>query len=210
MELIEHFSDVKPEFLLILITSFFALISWIIKGLIEKPLTESRITFRDVSEKRIEILSEIKSRLAFIAYFPSEEESKEFKEQLQEILLRDGKVGFLNKLTFEAVLKLSIDPVTNEKLLLKTIEEIDEDLYIQVSKVQDEVKFYINFSNYHPVKRFFGFLILAIQYLIALTLVLITLTLIVSGLIYLNWFLKIGLILLLLGGSFGVGRAITR
>lgn len=210
MELKEILSDVKPEFLLVLITTFFALVSWIIKGLIEKPLTESRITFNNISQKRIEILSEIKTRLAFIAYFPSKEESKIYKEQLQEILLRDGKVGFLNKLTFESVLKLSIDPVTNEELLLETIKEIDEDLSTQISKVQDEVKFYINFSNYHPVKRFFGFLILSIQYLVALTLVFISIALVISGVIYLNWYLKIFLILLLLGISFGVGKAINR
>jgi hypothetical protein len=198
-------SNINPDVAIFLATSLFAFISWIVKGLVEKPLAESKITFHRFLEKRIQILSEVKTRLGFIAYFPTEEGSKEYKEQLQE-LLKDGKAGYLNKSTFESVLKISIEPKTDEKLLINSIKEIDEDLYNQISKVQDEVTFYKRFSNFNPYKRFVGFTILSIQYILSLSLVVSIIFLITYGLLFSTWFWRSVIILLTIVGLFFIDR----
>jgi len=195
MELIEFLKKINNELIVVLITLCVAFISYIIKGLIEKPLNESKQTFGKYSEKRIEILSEIKARLHLIAYFPSKEESEDFKLQLQSILLRDGKPGYLNKVTFEDTLKISITPDTDEKLLLQTITQIDDDLYKLVAKVKDEVKFYNKFSNYNPIKRFVGFLILILLYIISLALIFSIIGSLIYAIIYCGWILKIIIVL---------------
>ena len=98
------------------------------KSLVEKPLTESKNTFTKYFDKRIEILTEVKTRLNFIAYFPEGDESLEYKNQLQTILLTDGKAAYLSKEVYDNVLRIAIDPKTDEKLLLATIINIDEEL----------------------------------------------------------------------------------
>jgi hypothetical protein len=142
-----------------------------VKGLIEKPITESKNTFMKYFDKRIEILTEVKTRLNFIAYFPEGEDSLEYKNQLQNILLTEGKAAYLSKETYDNVLKISIDPITNENLLLATIIGIDEELYMKITKVQEEINFYRRFSNYSPLKRFVGITFLSLQYVILLTIV---------------------------------------
>lgn len=172
MELKNILINSNPNLVIFLLTSLFAVISWMIKGLIEKPLIESKNTFNRFLEKRVEILTEIKTRLNLIAYFPNGENSDEFKEQLQGLLLKDGKAGYLNKSTYECVMKISIDPVTDEKLLLDTLKEIDTDLYNQISKIEDEIRFYHKFSHFNPFKRFIGFTLLGFQYALSLLFIL--------------------------------------
>lgn len=167
--------EANPNVLIFLLTTFVAFISWLIKSLVEKPLTESKNTFTKYFDKRIEILTEVKTRLNFIAYFPEGEDNLEYKNQIQTILLTDGKAAYLNKEVYDNVLRISIDPKTDEKLLLNTISKIDEELYLKISKVQDEIKFYRRFSNYNPFKRFVGITVLSLQYIVALTIVISTL-----------------------------------
>lgn len=171
MDLKTILNSANPDLIIFLLTTLIAFFSWLVKSLVEKPITESKNTFNKFLEKRIEILTEVKNRLHFIAYFPLGKENLNYKNQLQEIILKDGKTGYLNKDTFESILKIAIDKKTNEKLLLETITKIDEDLYIQISKIQDEISFYRRFSNYNPLKRFVGFTLLSFQYIFSLSLV---------------------------------------
>jgi len=197
MELIKSvLNNANPDIVIFLLTSLIAFLSWLTKGLIEKPIDESKITFNKYIEKRIEILSEIKTRLNFIAYFPKQEESKKFKEQLQELILKDGRACYLNKIDFDAVLKISITPETDEKLLLATIKTINEDLSSQISKVQDEILFYKKFSNFNPLKRFIGITLLVLQYILSLIIILAISFIVIYGLIAFIWYLKILTILI--------------
>lgn len=175
MDIMTIMEEANPNVLIFLLTTFVAFISWLIKSLVEKPLTESKNTFTKYFDKRIEILTAVKTRLNFIAYFPEGADNLEYKNQLQTILLTDGKAAYLSKEVYDNVLRISIDPKTDEKLLLETISKIDEELYLKISKVQDEIEFYRRFSNYNPFKRFVGVTVLSLQYIVALTIVISTL-----------------------------------
>lgn len=187
--------EANPDIVIFLLTTLIAFISWLVKSLVEKPLTESKNTFTKYFDKRIEILTEVKTRLNFIAYFPESEDNLEYKNQLQMILLTDGKAAYLSKEVYDNVLRISIDPKTEEKLLLATIKSIDGELYKKISKVQDEINFYIRFSNYSPLRRFVGITILSLQYVVSLiiviSLLLLMTTTFFNGCIY----IKIGVIL---------------
>lgn len=183
MDLELIFKNANPDIVIILLTSLFGFISWLVKSLVEKPIKESKETFNKFVEKRIELLTEVKTLLNFIAYFPSGKESLDYKEKLQDVLLKDGKACYLDKKIFDYVLKISIDPKTNEKLLLNTIKDIDKDLYLQISKIKDEVSFYRRYSNYNPFKKFIGFILLSLQYILSLALVITPLFLLIFGLI---------------------------
>lgn len=169
MDIITTINKANPNVVIFLLTTFVAFISWLVKSLVEKPLTESKNTFTKYFDKRIEILTEVKTRLNFIAYFPEGDDNLDYKNQLQTILLTDGKSAYLSKEIYDSVLRIAIDPKTDEKLLLQTIKKIDEELYKKISKIQDEIEFYRRFSNYSPFRRFIGIAILSLQYVIALT-----------------------------------------
>lgn len=175
MDIMTIIKEANPNVVIFLLTTFVAFISWLIKSLVEKPLTESKNTFTKYFDKRIEILTEVKTRLNFIAYFPEGEDNLEYKNQLQTILLTDGKAAYLSKEVYDNVLRIAIDPKTDEKLLLNTISKIDGELYLKISKVQDEIEFYRRFSNYSPFRRFVGITVLSLQYIVALTIVFSTL-----------------------------------
>lgn len=196
MDLESIIKSANSNLVIFLLTTLFAFVSWLIKSLMEKPITESKATFNKFFEKRIEILTEVKIRLNFIAYFPEGEENLNYKNQLQELILKDGKIGYLNKETFDSILKISIDPNTNEKLLLTTIDEINKDLYLQISKIQDEITFYRKFSNHDPIKRLVGFTLLSLQYVISLLLVVSVLFFLTSIFLNSNNYLKVGLIII--------------
>lgn len=204
--MVDLLNQIDADVAIFLATSLFAFMAWMVKGLIGSPLAESRETFYKFFEKRIEVLTEIKVRLGFIAYFPKEDESKEFKEQIQTILLKDGKAAYLSKETFEDLLRISVEPATSEKLVLKIIAEIDADLYSQISKVRDELWFYKRFSIYDPLKRFFAITSLLLQYILSLSLVIGSLIFITYGLMVLAWYWKVVIILLALIGLYVVGR----
>ncbi len=195
MDLDSIIKNAHPDVFIFLMTTLIAFISWLVKSLIEKPINESRNTFYKFLEKRIEILTEIKTRLNFIAYFPEGNDSLGYKNQLQEIMLKDGRVGYLNKETFDSIMKIAIDPKTDENLLLTTITKIDEDLYLQISKIKDEISFYRRFSNYNPFKRFVGFALLSLQYIFSLTLVISVLFLLTYAFFEVNNFIKLLIIM---------------
>jgi len=206
MDLKTLFSIANPNIVVFLLTTLVAFISWLVKGLVEKPIAESKNTFNKFLEKRIEILTEVKSRLNFIAYFPEGEDSLVYKNQLQEIILKDGKTGYLSKETFNSILKISIDPITDEQLLLDTISEINNDLYAQISKIKDEISFYKRFSNYNPLKRFIGYAILSLQYIFSLTLISSILFLVAFGLIETNYLGRILIVLASIIGLFSIDK----
>lgn len=185
----------NPNVVIFLLTTLVAFISWLVNSLVEKPIAESKNTFNKFLEKRIEILTEVKTRLNFIAYFPEGQESLDYKNQLQTIILKDGKTGYLSKETFDSVLKIAIDPKTDENLLLITIKKIDEDLYLQISKIQDEISFYRRFSNYNPLRRFVGLTILSLQYIVSLSLVISVLFLLVDTFIDSNNCIRVGILI---------------
>ena len=197
MDIEKIITNANPDVVIFLLTTLIAFISWLIKSLVEKPIAESKNTFNKFLEKRIEILTEAKTRLNFIAYFPEGQENLDYKNQLQEIILKDGKTGYLSKETFDAVLKISIDPKTEEKLLLATIKKIDEDLYLQISKIQDEISFYRKFSNYNPLRRVFGLTLLSLQYTISLSLVISGLFLLIDIFLAATNYFRIGILAVL-------------
>jgi len=203
MELI--FAGANPTIIVFLFTSLFAFLSWIVKGLIEKPISESKNTFNRFVEKRIEILTQVNSHLKFILYFIGDvDECKSHKEKLQDILLRDGKVAYINKEDFESVLKLSIDEETDEAELIRIIASLDTDLYLQISKIEDEIKFYKRFSNYNLLKRFVGLLILSLQYILILTLLLFVLFSFVYFVINNGWLIRSIIILIIIVVIYGL------
>ena len=206
MDLKTLFSIANPNIVVFLLTTLVAFISWLVKGLVEKPIAESKNTFNKFLEKRIEILTEVKARLNFIAYFPDGEDSLVYKNQLQEIILKDGRTGYLSKETFNSILKISIDPITDEQLLLDTISEINNDLYAQISKIKDEISFYKRFSNYNPLKRFIGYALLSLQYIFSLTLVSFILFLVAFGLIETNYLVRILIVLASIIGLFLIDK----
>lgn len=187
--------EANPNVVIFLLTTMVAFISWLVKSLVEKPLTESKNTFTKYFDKRIEILTEVKTRLNFIAYFPEGDENLDYKNQLQAILLTDGKAAYLSKEIYDNVLRIAIDPKTDEKLLLATIKNIDEELYKKISKVQDQINFYRRFSNYSPLKRFVGITLLSLQYVISLTTIVAFLFLITLTFLEGNFYIKAGVIL---------------
>lgn len=178
MDIVNLIKNANPNVVVFLLTTFVAFISWLIKSLVEKPLIESKNTFSKYFDKRIAILTEVKTRLNFIAYFPMGEDSLDFKNQLQTILLSESKASYLSKEVYDNVLRISIDTVTDEKLLLTTIKMIDEELYKNISKIQDEISFYRRFSNYSPLRRFVGITCLTFQYAISLGIVISVLVLV--------------------------------
>lgn len=191
MDLTTLLEKANPDFLIFVFSSLVAFLSWLLKSLIEKPIAESKKTFNKYLEKRIEFLSEIKTRLVMISYFPKGKDSLEFKNQIQSLLLKDGKAAYLNKSTFDKVLRISIDPCTNHQLLLSTIAEIDIDLQQQISKIQDEIRFYRHFSNFNPFKRFLSLALLISQYIIAILLIAFGLYFLVSFFLSASNFIKI-------------------
>lgn len=195
MDLITLYKNADANLVVFLLTSFIAFISWIVKSLIEKPLSDSKGTFSKYFERRIEILTEIKTRLNFIAYFPEGDDNLEYKNQLQNVLLNNEKAAYLSKEVYDNVLRISIDKKTDEKLLLETIQKIDDELYKKIKKVQEEIHFYRMFSNYNPIRRFIGISYLSIQYLTSLILILAIIFGIIHTLLIDNNYLKIGLIL---------------
>jgi hypothetical protein len=194
MDIMTIIKEANPNVVIFLLTTFVAFISWLIKSLIEKPLAESKNTFTKYVDKRIEILTEVKTRLNLIAYFPEGEDNIEFKNQLQKILLTNGKAAYLSKEVYDNVLIISIDERTNENLLLDTIKKIDEELYLQISKIQEEIRFYRRFSNYSPFKKFVGNTVLISQYIIALIVVFSTLAYMTTIFINSNLFMRIVII----------------
>lgn len=202
--------EANPDIVIFLLTTIIAFISWLVKSLVEKPITESKNTFMKYFDKRIEILTEVKTRLNFIAYFPEGEDSLEYKNQLQTLLLTDGKGAYLSKETYDNVLRISIDPKTDEKLLLETIKGIDEELYKKISKIQEEINFYRRFSNYNPLRRFVGITILSLQYVISLTIVLAFIFLMTTTLFEGTIFMKIGGILTGILGLFLIDKWLKR
>lgn len=206
MDLKTIINSANPDLAIFLLATLVAFVSWLIKSLVEKPITESKNTFNKFLEKRIEILTEVKTRLNFIAYFPEGDENLVYKNQLQEIILKDGKTGYLNKEIFDSIIKIAIDPKTDEKLLLITIKKIDDDLYLQISKIKDEITFYRRFSNYNPFKRFVGFTLLSLQYIISLSIVIFVLFFLTNTYFEVNNYLKIILIILSALGLFFIDK----
>jgi hypothetical protein len=210
MDIEKIIKDANPDVVIFLLTTIVAFISWLVKSLVEKPITESKNTFTKYFDKRIEILTEVKTRLNFIAYFPEGDDSLEYKNQLQTLLLKDGKAAYLSKEIYDNVLRISIDPKTDEKLLLETIKGIDEELYKKISKIQEEINFYRRFSNYNPLRRFVGITFLSLQYVISLTIVLAFLFLITTTFFEGTIFIRIGVILTGIIGLYLIDKWLKR
>lgn len=202
--------EANPNVVIFLLTTIVAFISWLVKSLVEKPISDSKNTFTKYFDKRIEILTEVKIRLNFIAYFPEGKDSLEYKNQLQTLLLTDGKAAYLSKEVYDSVLRISIDPKTDEKLLLDTIKGIDEELYKKISKVQEEINFYRQFSNYSPLRRFVGITVLSLQYVLSLAIVLTFLLLSATTFFNGNIFIKIGVILAGILGLYLIDKWLKR
>lgn len=186
--------EANPNVVIFLLTTFVAFISWLVKSLVEEPLTESKNTFTKYSDKRIEILTKVKTRLNFIAYFPKGYDNLKYKNQLQTILLTDDKAAYLSKEVYDNILRIAIDPKTEEQLLLETINKIDKELYLIISKISNEIVFYRRFSNYSPFRRFFGISVLSLQYIFVLTIFFSILVYVTILFIDSNLYQRIGII----------------
>lgn len=167
MDIIQLIKNTDSNLLVFLLTSLIAFISWIIKGAIEKPINESKMTFEKTFNLRIEILTEIKNRLSLILYFENDKkENIKIKEQIQDLLLRDGKSAYLSKEVLDNIMIISINEENKTDLIKNTITKIDEELYKIISKIEDEINFYRKFSNYNPIKKVIGIILLALQNII--------------------------------------------
>jgi len=180
MDIIKSLENIDKSLLIFILTSLLAFISWLIKGIIEKPINEAKITFEKTYTTRIEILTEIKNRLSLILYFNSGEDNLKFKEQIQDLLLKDGKSAYLSKEVLDNTLRISIDEMNNEVLIKETISKIDSELFLIISKIEDEISFYRKFSNYNPLKKVVGIILLALQNII----IILIISLVVFSLIY--------------------------
>lgn len=210
MDIIAIIKESNPNVIIFLLTTFVAFISWLVKSLVEKPLIESKKTFTKYFDKRIEILTEVKTRLNFIAYFPEGDDNLDYKNQLQAILLTDGKTAYLSKEIYDNVLRIAIDPNTNEKLLIETIKKIDEELYKKISKIHDEINFYKRFSNYSPLRRFVGITFLSLQYFVSLLIVIALLLLMTTTFFNGSIYIKTGIALTGLLGIYLIDKWLNR
>ena len=84
MDIIKSLESIDKSLLIFILTSLFAFISWLIKGIIEKPINEAKITFEKTYTTRIEILTEIKNRLSLIGNFLDDQAIA--RESLQSVL----------------------------------------------------------------------------------------------------------------------------
>ncbi|WHF52235.1 hypothetical protein QGN23_02910 [Chryseobacterium gotjawalense] len=171
MDIIQSIKNADSNLIVFLLTSLIAFISWIIKASIEKPITESKATFENTYNTRIEILTEIKNRLTLILYFNSGDDNLKFKEQIQGLLLKDGKSAYLSKEILDNTIRISIDETNNKDLISDTISKIDIELYKLISKIEDEINFYRKFSNYNPLRKLLGIVFLALQNIITILLI---------------------------------------
>lgn len=171
MDFIDTIKNADSNLLVFLLTSLIAFISWIIKGSIEKPINDSKTTFEKTYSIRIEIMTEIKNRLSLILYFNEGSENKKFKEEIQELLLKDGKSAYLSKKVLDNTLRLSIEEDNNNILINETIDLIDTELYLIISKLEDEVTFYRKFSNFNPLKKVIGIILISLQNIISILLI---------------------------------------
>ncbi|WP_313580081.1 hypothetical protein [Chishuiella sp.] len=171
MDITTSLKEIDKNLLIFILTSLFAFISWLIKGIIEKPINEAKITFEKTYTTRIEILTEIKNRLSLILYFNSGYYNLDYKNQIQNLLLKDGKSAYLSKEILDNILRISIDETNNNNLIQETISKIDTELYLIISKIEDEISFYRKFSNYNPLKKVIGILLLALQNIITILLI---------------------------------------
>lgn len=207
-KIIEYLKDVNKEVLIFCFTTLIGLLSWLVKSLIEGPLTSSKETFNRFMDKRLEILISIKTRLLFIAYVNEEDSSKEIKEELQTIL-RDGKIAYLSQETYANVVRIAIDITTNNDLVHSTIRDIDKDVNKQITKVKDEIDFYIKFSHFSPLKRVWSLFLMGTLYILSITLCLFFTFLIFYGIIFgTNW-ARILIILLTIIGVLTLNRLFT-
>jgi ABC-type multidrug transport system fused ATPase/permease subunit len=156
-KVIEFLKDVNVNVLVSLITMLIVFLSWLVKSFIEKPIKEARDTYNSVLIEKVNILSEIKLRLEFILQYYEQEKSKEFKEQICNLLLKNGGNSYLlRKEYFSDILKISTSSETDKELLQKTIDVIVEDLDSQTLKIHRKMSFYLNFSGESPIERING------------------------------------------------------
>lgn len=171
MDFLKTLKLADSNLLVFLLTSIIAFLTWIIKGSIEKPINDSKLTFEKTFNIRVEIMTEIKNRLSLILYFKEGDENLQFKEEIQNILLKDGKSAYLSKNILDNLLRLSIEKKNNEELIRTTINLIDSELYLIISKLEDEISFYRKFSNFNPLKKIIGIILLALQNIITILIV---------------------------------------
>lgn len=191
MDFLETLKSVDINLQVFLLTSLIALVTWIIKGSIEKPINDSKQTFDRSYNIRIEIMTEIKNRLSLLLYFEDGGENLKFKEEIQQLLLKDGKSAYLSKKVLDNSLRLSIEEANNEQLIKETINLIDTELYLIISKIEDEVNFYRKFSNFSPLKKQLGIVLLALQNIISMLIIGLVSYFLITIFIYNTIFIKI-------------------
>lgn len=175
MEIIDILKKIDVNLLIFLLTALVGFISWLVKGIIEAPLSSAKNTFDKHFNTRIEILTEIKNRLALILYLTNGDNNDDidkFKSEIQEILLKDGKSAYISKDILDYALNISVLPETDINKIHLTIKLIDKELNSSISKVNEELQFYHKFSNHNPIKRILGLTFITTQYLLVIGLVL--------------------------------------
>lgn len=156
MDLVNQFISTSPAFKIFILTSLIAFITWLVKGLIETPLNQSREIFKNFYEKRINILGKIKTKLYLIQKFTIDLQADEvvkYKEGLQEILEKDENIAFLDKEYYRKILNFSITVDSKLEEVNLLIKETDDFLAEIINKVQDEIKFYFKYSSFNPFKK---------------------------------------------------------
>jgi len=166
----------------IFLAATIAFVAWLAKSFIEKPFDNARETFFSFAEKRIKILSTIKTHLVFISLSPYDAKTK---LRLQELLLKDGSIGFLDKEMLNNTIEISVKESVGEKKLLATITQIDSQLTLQIDKIRAEYSFYIRFAGNSPFKKALGYVLMMVQSVVWITITVVCILLMAKGLVLL-------------------------
>jgi hypothetical protein len=200
-KLIDKYDLINADLLIFCLTALIGFISWLIKGLIEIPLLTAKETYNRIVEKRLDILVEVKTRILYLMYFPSDQSSKSIKEDLRQIVLKDGKVAYLDQIMLANLIRISIDVNTNHKLVLETYKLIEDAMSKHVEQAAQEMNFYSKFSKVSPIKRTGALLILGIINLLVIVVCATGLVLavfwFVTGSLYIKIFISITCIIVL-------------
>lgn len=134
----------------ILLTALLGMLGWFVKSMIEDPLTNSKETFYQILNERIEISTEVKNLLTFISFFPDD---KDYKEKLQNVFIKNGKTAYLDQKVLADIIEISINTDTNQEKLTSLILKINCDIKSWVDKAKEENDFFEKYYSPFPIKR---------------------------------------------------------
>ena len=166
------------------------LISWIAKGIVERPFTEAAKTFESFASKRIEVLSSYLVALSVLAYFPDQKQSKEIKNHLKSLLQKEGSPVYLSYEDLQRIIRIAFDETTDDKLLMETIGRLNKDMSKITDKIRDRMTFHMRYSYCNVWKRFTSMIVYGFQLIAAMIVISGTLYLVVLAGVWASFFVN--------------------